>query len=144
MARASVLAGIDGGLDLRQHLFQRHHPLAVEVAALLRKDLVLDLQARRAGPLQHLYGAHHVDRIAEAGVGVDQQGNGDRIRDRRDLVGDFRERGQADVGRAEIHVGDAGAGDIDRLVAEVLDNAREQAVAGAGENRRFAAVENGL
>ncbi len=114
------------------------------MAALLRKDLILDLEPGRACPFQHLYGAHHVDRISEAGVGIDQQGNGDRIRNRRDVVGDFGQRGQTDIGRAEIHVGDAGARDIDGLIAEILDDPREQAVGGAGENRRLAAVEYGL
>src|ERR1700733_7905370 len=49
----------------------------------------------------------------------------------------FRQRGQPDVGRAEIHVGDARSRDIHSLVAEILDDPGEQAIRGTGKDRRF-------
>jgi len=48
--------------------------------------------------------------------------------DGRNGFADFGHCRQPDIGGAEQHVGDAGAGDVDGLKAEVLDNAREQGV----------------
>ena len=44
---------VDRGPDLGEHLRQGHDVLAVEMAAALREDLVLDLEPGRAGALQH-------------------------------------------------------------------------------------------
>ena len=60
--RIRVLAGVERGLDLAQHLVERNDPLAIEVAALLRKHLVLDLQGRCACALQELHGARSRSR----------------------------------------------------------------------------------
>ena len=75
---------------------------AVEVAAPLRVDLVLDVRPATPGVLEGLDGAGDVHRLAEPGVGVDERGQighpGDLLRAR----GDLGERGEADVGQAEV------------------------------------------
>ena len=65
-----------------------------------------------AGALEHPHGAPDVDRVAETGVGVDQQRQLDRLGHCGDLVGEFGERDEADIGRSKLHVGDAGAGHV--------------------------------
>ena len=127
---------IDGGLDLGDHLRQRDHLLAGEMAAFLRKDLVFDLDAGGTRPLQHAHRAGHVDRVAEAGIGVDQQRQVDRVGDRGCRVRDLGQRRQPDIGRAQMHIGDAGARDIAGLEALLLDHAREHRVGGAGQGHR--------
>src|SRR5439155_23149697 len=63
-------AGGDGGADLRLHLRRRDDLLALHVTALLRGDLILDVDGGHAGALVLLHGADHVDRVAVAGIGV--------------------------------------------------------------------------
>ena len=102
------------------------------MAAFLGKNLVLDLQPGRASTLQHAHGAHHVDGIAEPRVGIDDQRQRHRVGNGGDRVGDLRKRGEADVGRTQVHVGDASAGDIDHLEAQILDDPGKQRIGRAG------------
>ena len=96
------MPAVDGGLDpLPPSRRSGITCLAGEVPALLGKHLILDLDAGRAGALEHAHGATHVDRIAEAGVGIDQQRQRHDIGDRGDRVGDLGQRGQPDVRDAE-------------------------------------------
>jgi hypothetical protein len=120
-----ILAGIDRRLHLLDHLVDCDDVLAGEMAALLREHLVFDLDARSARAFHHLDGPHHVQSVAEAGIGIDQHRNLDRIRDGCDVIGDLGERRQTDVGNAEIHIGDAGAGDINGFEPEILDHAAQ-------------------
>ncbi|CFM03260.1 Uncharacterised protein [Bordetella pertussis] len=102
-------------LDLRHHLGQRRHALAGEVAAALGKHLVFQLDGIGPGALQHPHGMPYIDRVAEAGVGVDDQGQLDRIADARGRVGHVAQADDAQVRRAVMHVGQARAGQVDRL-----------------------------
>jgi hypothetical protein len=106
------------------------------------EDLILDLNPSRARPFQHLHGADHIDRVAEAGVSIDQQRQRHGISDCRDVICYFRQRGQSDIGRTEIHIRDAGSRDIDGLIADILNDPREEAVRGTGEDRRLAPTED--
>ena len=71
------------------------------MAAALGKYLVLDLDRVGAGALQHLDRAPHVERVAEAGVGIDHQRTGKHIADGGDVVDQLGERDKAVVGDAE-------------------------------------------
>ena len=82
-----VAAGLDGRADALERRGLVDDRLAVEVAAALRVDLVLEVQARDAGVLEHLHGARHVHRLAESGVGVDQ---GRQVGDAGDLAAALR------------------------------------------------------
>jgi hypothetical protein len=86
----------------------------------------------------------HVDGISKAGIGIDQQRYGYGVRDGGNVVCYFRQRGQSDIGRTKVHVGNPGSRDVDGFKAEVLDDPREQAVRCSSENRRLASFENRL
>ena len=105
------------------------------MAAALRKHLVLDLQCVGAGALQHLDGAPHVQRIAEAGVGIDHQRSGKHLADRHDVIGELGQRYEAIVGNAEEAVGDAGAGDIGGVKAAVRHHARGERIGNARQDQ---------
>ena len=74
--------------------------LAVEVAAALRVDLVLDVRAGEAGVLERLDRAGDVHRLAEAGVGVDDRRQLGHAGDLLAAAGDLGEGREADVGQA--------------------------------------------
>jgi stage V sporulation protein SpoVS len=57
--------------DFLHHLLGGNYILAGKVTAFLRKRLVLDLDAGGAGALQGANRAHDIDRVAIAGVGID-------------------------------------------------------------------------
>ena len=87
------------------------------MAAALGKLLVLELDRAGAGALEQPHGALDVERVAVAGVGVDDQMGVDAVADQRDGVDDLAHGDEADVGAAEPRVGDRRAGDIERLEA---------------------------
>ena len=55
-----IAAGIERGLDLGQHLLDRDHLLAGQIAAAIGKHLVADEDAGDAGGLE---GAHHLPHV---------------------------------------------------------------------------------
>ena len=125
------------------HLGGGNDLLALEMAAALGEHLVLDLDRVGAGALQHLDGAPHVERIAEAGVGIDHQRAGKHLADRDDVVGELGQRDEAIVGNAEEAVGDAGAGDIGRAEAAIGHDAGGERIGDARQDQRRAGLEHG-
>ena len=71
--RLARVPGIDRGADLAAHLLRRDQRLAVEMAAALGKILVLELDRVGAGALELADRAHDIERVAVAGVGIDDQ-----------------------------------------------------------------------
>jgi hypothetical protein len=116
--------------------------LAGKMPAALREDLVLDLQRVGAGALEQPDGAHHVQRIAEAGVGIDHQRPGKSLADRRHVLGELGQRDEPDVGDAEIGVGDARAGHIGDGKPQIRDHARGERVAHAGQQHGCAGAQH--
>ena len=121
-----VAPGIHGRTDALDRRVLVDDLLAVEVAAALGVDLVLDVQAGDAGVLEGLHGAGDVHRLAEAGVGVDERGQVGHPGDLLGAPGDLGQGGQADVRQAQVGR-EHGAGDVDALEALVLDEARRSA-----------------
>ena len=80
MSVSSARPRIDGGLDLAGHLGGRDEALVVQMAAALREALVLELDRARAGALEEPHRALDVERIAVAGVGIDDERRGVRSR----------------------------------------------------------------
>ena len=76
-----VAPRIGGGTDALDRGVLVDDGLAVEVAAALRVDLVLDVRAGEPGILERLDRAGDVHRLAEAGVGVDDRGEVGHARD---------------------------------------------------------------
>ena len=69
----ALAARIHSRAHLADHLVRRDELLAGEMAAAFRRVLVLDLNGACAGLLQRPHRVRNVDRIAEAGVRVDDQ-----------------------------------------------------------------------
>ena len=129
-------SAIDRGFDLLDHLAERDDILAFEVAALLREDLILDLDSGRARAFEHATVRIMFTGLPNPVSASANTGTVDAIADRRDVFGKFGERHKADVGHAKRHVGDAGAGDVDPLEAEILDHPGEQRIRCSGKNNR--------
>ncbi len=87
------------------------------------------------GALQHAHGAINVHGIAEAGIGIDDERQLDRVAHRGGVLRQIGEAHETEIGYAEVGVGEPGAGDIDRLEAEPGDDARRQRVGGAGHEQ---------
>ncbi len=100
--QVAVLPGVDSRLDLAEHLVGVDHRLAREVAAALGADLVFELDAVCPCPLEHAHRVAHVERIAEAGVGVDQQRQVHRVADARRVLGDLVQAHEGLVRPAEV------------------------------------------
>ena len=128
-----ALAGINGGLDLADHLFHGNDLTAGHVAALLGHDLVLELNDGDAGLLILADGALHVDGVAEAGVGVgDDEGVAGSFHGVGSAHDHFAHGHQADVGLAEVGGALAVAGHVHGVEAEVSNDLRGESVVAAG------------
>ena len=86
-----IVQGIAHGLELLHHLFGRHDPLVVVMAALLGKGLILEMKGRDTGTFESACRRLRVERIAEAGIGVGDDRHGDHIHHRGQPVDDSRE-----------------------------------------------------
>ncbi|WST81006.1 hypothetical protein OG762_45220 [Streptomyces sp. NBC_01136] len=82
--------GLDSSADLLAHLVGGDDLLAVEVTTALGGDLVFELHRRGAGLLQDAYGTADRYGVAEAGVGVDDHGDGHGIGDGADVGSHLR------------------------------------------------------
>ena len=139
----AVAAGVHRGLDLLHHLGGRDHLLSGEMAATLGKDLVLDLERVGARAFQQLDGAHHVQGIAETGVGVDHERSGKDRADRRHVLRDLGHGHQPDIGNAEKGIGDAGAGDIGGGKALIGHDAGRERIGDTRQQQRRAGTQHG-
>ena len=146
-ARASVRATITrspsilwstAALDLLDHLGLLDHGLPGKVAASLREHLVLKLNAAGARLLELLDRARHIDCVAEPGIGIHQERQIDHVPDGAGTVDQLLERHQADIGHAEVRVGDTRAGDIDAVETQFGDDSCRQGVGGTGQDRGVA------
>ena len=119
-------------LDAPAHVRDGHDLFAVQMAAALRVDLVLDVAAGNAQVLQDVHGAGGAQRLAETCVRVDERGQprgaGDLVTARRH----FAQGRQADVGQGQRRRHD-GARDVHPFEAQALDQQRGEGVEGARE-----------
>src|SRR4029077_8861544 len=87
-ARASVRAMImnlvaasgDSAADLRQIILSRDDLFTFEMAAPLRKFLILDMNGRYPAALEFTHGAKDVELVAVAGIGIGEDRHLDRGR----------------------------------------------------------------
>ena len=129
--RLARAARIDRRLDLADHLRRRDQRLVVEMAAALGKILILDLDGIGAGALEQAHRALDIERIAVAGVGIDNEMGRDAVADQRDCIDHLGHADQADVGPAEPRIGDGRAGDIERLETGLFGDQRGKRVVDA-------------
>ena len=124
LARRGVGAGDDeqmparlgGGGDLGRHVVRIGELLVVQVAAFLGQHLVLDMDRAGAGLLEGAHHVHDVQRLAVAGVAVDQHRQARGARDLADEEADLVDRDDAEIGQA--HRGrHRRAGEIERVEA---------------------------
>ena len=113
------------------------------MAAALGEILVLDLDRVRAGALEQAHGALDIERIAIAGVGIDDEMGAHAVADQRDRFDHLVHAHQADVRAAEPRIGDAGAGDIKRLEAGPLGDQRGERIIDAGRDQDRRACAGG-
>jgi hypothetical protein len=62
-----------------------------------------------------------VQRIAEAGIGIDDEGNGDAFADVRDRLCHFTQGRKADIGAPNAAVGNAGTAKIGARETSLFD-----------------------
>ena len=136
-------ARIDRRLDLADHFLRRDQRLVVEMAAALGEVLVLELDGVGAGALEQTHGALDIERIAVAGVGVDDEMRADAVADQRQRLDHLAHADEADVGPAEPRVGDGRAGDVERLEAGLLGDQRRQRIVDAGRDQDRRAAPGG-
>ena len=74
-----------------------------------------------------------VDRVAEASVRIDNQRQIDDAANRQDVLRDLAQVHESKIGQPEVHVGEARAGEINRLEAEISDHPRGERIWGAGQ-----------
>ena len=126
-------ARVNRGPHLSDHLIGRNQLLAGEVAAAFRRVLVLDLNRAGANLLEDPDRVSDIDRVAEAGVGIDDQRQIDNAANSQNVIGDLAQIHESEVGQPEVHVGKASASQINRLEAEIGDHPRRKRVGGAGQ-----------
>ena len=125
--------------ELGQPLVARYHLLAGHVPAPLRPHLVLEEQAGGAGGLPQLDGAHRVEGVAVAGVGVDDDHRlGHRRADAAGHLGHLDLREHAHVGAPEQRAGHGEAGEEHDLEAGACRQPRRQRIPHAGHEHRLA------
>ena len=130
----------DRRADLGEKFVARDDHLVVEVAALLREALVLDVQAGDAAPLVLPHRARRVELVAVAGIGIGDHRHVDGRGDAAGIVGHLRHGDEPIVGIAERRRR-AGAGHVDRAEAGLRDGARGDAVVGAGRDGQAVALQ---
>ena len=128
---------LGGGGDLGGHVARIRQLLVVEMAAFLRQQLVLDVNGRSACVLEGAHHVHDIERLAIAGVAIDQHRQAAGARHLADEEGDFLDRDDAEIRQAhrrrhrrarQIERGEAGVAGLQRghavMRARHLQNAR--------------------
>jgi hypothetical protein len=131
-------ASIDRRLDLAGHFRRGDQHLVVEMAAAFREILILELDCIGAGAFEQPHRALDIERIAVAGVGVDNEMRIDAVADQRHRLRDFGQTDEADVRAPEPRIGDRRARDIKRLETGLFGDQRRERIIDArrDENRR--------
>ena len=93
----AIAPRVAGGAHLRHHLFQLDDLLARQETASLGEHLVFDVQRRGARVFVLANGPPHVERISVARVGVADDGDVHRIRDRARVGDHLGHREQPEV-----------------------------------------------
>ena len=106
--------------------------LVVEVPAALGRELILDLEAGRAGRFDLEDGPANVQRSAEAGVDVGDHWDVDHGHDTPDGVGDIVEADQPEVGLAQRRRRQGEPRQVGGLEAGLLDEGRAERVGASG------------
>ena len=126
--------GIDGGLDLADHLSPRDHLLAVVMPAFLGADLVFEVEGGDPGLFIFAHRADHVERVAIAGIGVGDDRDLDRLDGAADEAHILAKRQEPHIGIA-VRPRIAAARQIDRPKPGLFDEPRRQSIVGPRHHR---------
>jgi hypothetical protein len=126
------LPGLHGGADLLDHLARLDNLLALHVAALLGRYLILYVNRRDPGCFVLPDGADHVYRVAVAVVGVGDERYLDRLGYAAGVVHHLAKSQKSDVWAAQERGSRAEARHIDCLEPRLLDEPGRESVVGAG------------
>ncbi len=137
-------AGFHGRADLLHVLLPRHDPLAPHVPAPLGPDLILEEAAGRAGRDQLSDRAVDVQRIAVAGVGVDDDRDRHAHGDPPRPLDHLGLREQPQIGLADRRGGHRVAGDEAHGKAAALAKPGGKRVEDAGEGDRPHLIQDPL
>ncbi len=129
---SGAVACVDSGFEFAAHLCRGDDGFAVQMPTALGKALVFQLDHGRARALKAAHGALHIQRVAKAGVGIDDDGRGHPLSDARQRVLHLGKGGQANVGAGQARVGDGRAREVQRLKARLLGHQRGERVVHAG------------
>ncbi len=147
--RARIGAGDDhefallrrhGSTDLRHVILARHNLLVVQMAALLRRHLILDMDRRHAAPLIFLHGPEHVQLVAIAGVRIGDHRHRHRPDDTRGILHHLAHRQQAEI-RIAARDGCPRARHVDGGKSRLLDELRGQPVIRPGRDHHILAPQ---
>ena len=137
-----ILAGIDSRANLLDMLLHGDDLLASHVAAALGHDLILEHYAGGTRVLHFLYGAHDVQYVAVAVVGVGYNGNVGNGADVTQLRDHLRHGHQSNVRTGHGDGSSQIAAHGDGLEAGALSDNGAQRVIGACGEEGLAGVEH--
>ena len=137
-----VPAGLCRGGDLGRHVMRVGQLLVVQVAAFLRQQLVFDMHRGGAGILEAAHHVHDVERLAVAGVAIDQQRQPGRAGDLAHEEAHLVHRDDPEIGQAH-RGGHRRARQVQRLEPRGLGLQRCLAVMGARQAEDAGAAEQG-
>jgi hypothetical protein len=101
--------------------------------ALLRQDLVFDLDRIGTCPFQRPYRVIHIDHIAEASVCIDDDGQRYCFADDGRVSGNLVQSDKAEIRHSEPGITYAGASYVNGLIAQFLNEPRGQRISRAGQ-----------
>ena len=102
--------------------------------ALFGEDLILDVDGGNAVPLELTHGANHVELVAEASIGIGDDGKVDHAGDPARIADHLAHRQQSIVGITVTRRG-AGSGHVHDREAGMRDQRGRDAVIGARRDR---------
>jgi hypothetical protein len=111
------------------------------MTATLGRTLIFKLDGTGAGLLQGADGMADVDGVAETSVGVDNERQIHHASNGHCVLGDLAEVHEAEIRQAEVHIGEPGARQINRLESQIRDDPGGQCVRGTGHEHALFLLE---
>ena len=119
---------IESGLDLANHFLRRDQRLVVEMPASLGKCLIFELNRVRPRALEQADRAADVQRVAVAGISIDDERGADTIADHGGGVDDFAHGDETDIGASETGIGNGRPRHIERRKPRPLGEMRGERI----------------
>src|SRR6266849_2896296 len=98
------------------------------MSAFFGHDLIFNLNRIRSRALEYANAVPDVQRIAEAGLRVNNEWDVHSFTNRRGVLRNFGKADESKVRQSQKRIRCAGAAEIDSLEAKVLDNERRERV----------------